>query len=267
VTSVGRRPLLAGNWKMNLNHLEAIGVVQKLVYRMREGDAERVEVVVCPPFTDIRSVQIVRESDSMPIELGAQDCFFEDAGAFTGEVSPVMLAKLDVRYVIVGHSERRRLFGETDEVVRRKVDAVLRHGMVPILCVGEDAEERDAGRVAEVVEGQLRAALASWHKAGAPVVVVAYEPIWAIGTGRAATAADAQEVAALVRSTLAELSSVEAASATRVLYGGSVTPSNVGELLRGPDVDGALVGGASLDGDGMARMVATVADLVGAAGR
>jgi triosephosphate isomerase len=262
VTSHARRPLLAGNWKMNLTHLEAIGVVQKLVYRMREGDAERVEVVVCPPFTDLRSVQIVRESDSMPIELGAQNCYFEDAGAFTGEVSPVMLAKLDVRYVIVGHSERRRLFGETDEVVRRKVDAVLRHGMVPILCIGEDADERDRQEVEEVVRSQLRLGLAGWPKAGFPPVVVAYEPIWAIGTGRAATASDAQEVAALVRAELAELADVDKATGTRILYGGSVTPSNVGELLHGPDVDGALVGGASLDGDSMARMVATIADSV-----
>jgi len=244
---VTRKPLISGNWKMHHNHFEAIQMVQKLSYILRKDDYEAVDVSVHPPFTDIRSVQTTLESDDIPIALGAQHCHWEESGAFTGEVSPAMLAKLNVRYVIAGHSERRELFGETDEDVNRKVKAIIKHGMIPILCVGETLEEREAGGTEEKVLSQLRAGLGGLKREQVDALVVAYEPIWAIGTGRTATAEDAQSVCAAIRGVVG--------AGTRIQYGGSVKPSNIAELMAMPDIDGALVGGASLDPDDFARIV------------
>jgi len=253
--SSGRRPLISGNWKMHHNHFEAIQVVQKLSFRLRDDDFDASDVSVHPPFTDLRSIQTLIDADRMQIRLGAQNCHWEDKGAFTGEVSPAMLAKLNVAYVIVGHSERRELSGETDEVVNRKLLAVLRHGMTPILCVGETLEEREAGRAETKVEEQVRADLAGVAAAAAAGLVIAYEPIWAIGTGRTATAEDAEAMCSLVRRVVGDVAGAEASAAIRVQYGGSVKPGNIAELMAQPDIDGALVGGASLDPDELARIV------------
>jgi triosephosphate isomerase (TIM) len=251
-----RTPIIAGNWKMHRDHLEAIQLVQKLAYHLQADDYEGQEVVVCPPFVSLRSVQTLLQSDKLPIALGAQNCHAEDEGAFTGEISAPMLARLDVRYVIAGHSERRALFAETDEVVNAKVKAIQRHGMRPILCVGETLEEREAGRAVEVVVEQLRGSLAGVTLKDASELVVAYEPVWAIGTGRTATAADAQELCAAVRQELAALYGQPVADGTRIQYGGSVKPGNIRELMSQPDVDGALVGGASLSSEDFALIVA-----------
>jgi len=249
-----RTPLISGNWKMHHNHFEALATVQKLAYLLDDLDGA-VEVSVHPPFTDLRTLQTAIEQDRMEIALGAQHCHWEEKGAFTGEVAPAMLAKLNVRYVIAGHSERRELFGETDEWVNRKVLAILANGMTPILCCGETLDEREAGGTADKVSGQVRAGLegASPQQVGA--LVIAYEPIWAIGTGRTASAEDAQETCALVRATVAEVAGADAASTVRVQYGGSVKPANATELMAQPDIDGALVGGASLDAEDFARIV------------
>jgi triosephosphate isomerase (TIM) len=251
-----RTPIIAGNWKMHRDHLEAIQLVQKLAYHLQADDYEGQDVVVCPPFVSLRSVQTLLQSDKLPIALGAQNCHAEDEGAFTGEISAPMLARLDVRYVIAGHSERRALFAETDEVVNAKVKAIQRHGMRPILCVGETLEEREAGRAVEVVVEQLRGSLAGVTLKDASELVVAYEPVWAIGTGRTATAADAQELCAAVRQELASLYGQPIADGTRIQYGGSVKPGNIRELMSQPDVDGALVGGASLSSEDFALIVA-----------
>jgi triosephosphate isomerase (TIM) len=250
-----RRPIMAGNWKMHHTHLDAIQVVQKLSYRLEDRDYKECEIVVCPAFTALRSVQTVLESDRIPIRLGAQNVHWKDKGSFTGEVSPPMLVKLNVSYVIVGHSERRQLFGETDEEVNEKLRAVLKHEMTPIVCVGETLEEREAGRTDERVDGQTRAAFAGVRTAGASASVVAYEPIWAIGTGRNATPEDANATIAVIRATLRDLYNAETATAIRILYGGSVKPGNIADLMAMPEVDGALVGGASLDPDDFARVV------------
>jgi triosephosphate isomerase len=250
-----RRPIIAGNWKMHKDHLEAIQLVQKLAYHLDPDDYEGQDIVVCPSFVALRAIQNLIQADKLPIALGAQDVHPEDEGAFTGEVSARMLARLDVRYVIVGHSERRALFGETDEVVNTKLQAVHRHGMVPILCVGETLEQRDAGRAVEVVAEQLRGSLAGVKLADAQGLVVAYEPVWAIGTGRTASSADAQELCAAVRDVLRELFGEAIADGIRVQYGGSVKPGNVRELMSQPDIDGALVGGASLSSEDFALIV------------
>lgn len=250
-----RTPLISGNWKMHKNHFEAIQAVQKLHYRLGDAEVEDVVVTVHPPFTDLRSVQTLIESDRMDIVLGAQDCYWESEGAFTGEVSPTMLAKLDVAYVIVGHSERRQLFGETDESVNRKAVAVLAAGMTPIVCCGETLEEREAGAAESKVEGQIRAGLAGLGSAQVGGLVVAYEPIWAIGTGRTATSEDAQTMCAHIRSVVTDGWSPEAAATVRIQYGGSVKPGNIAELMSQPDIDGALVGGASLEPDEFAAIV------------
>ncbi len=250
-----RQPIMAGNWKMHKDHLEAIQLVQKLAYNLDETDYEGQDVVVCPPFTALRSIQTLIDSDRLPIELGAQNCYWEPEGAFTGEISPPMLARLDVRYVICGHSERRHVFGETDEEVNRKVRAVIDHEMLPILCVGETEGQRDDGRAREVVLDQLRRGLDGIGAEEAEGLVIAYEPVWAIGTGRTATPDDAQEMCAAVRTTLADLYDQDLADATRVQYGGSVKPGNVRELMAQPDLDGALVGGASLTADDFALIV------------
>ena len=250
-----RIPLISGNWKMHHNHFEALATVQKLSYLVGEDLVGRVEVSVHAPFTDLRTLQTAIEQDRMNIALGAQHCHWEEKGAFTGEVAPAMLAKLNVRYVIAGHSERREVFGESDEWVNRKVLAILAHRMVPILCCGESLEEREAGRTETKVAGQVRAGLDGVSAEQVGGLVIAYEPIWAIGTGRTATPDDAQATCALVRSTVAEVAGPDAAAAVRVQYGGSVKPGNASELMGQPDIDGALVGGASLDAEDFARIV------------
>jgi triosephosphate isomerase len=249
-----RKPLMAGNWKMHHTHLEAIQVVQKLGYRLDDKDFKNVEVVVCPAFTALRSVQTTLEGDRIPIGLGAQNCYPEPQGAFTGEVSAPMLAKLNVRYVIVGHSERRELFGETDELVAKKVRAVLGAGMQPIVCIGETLEERESGVTDEKVSRQVRAAFAGISADDAQDCVVAYEPIWAIGTGRNATPDDANATISVVRGILRELLS-STADEMRILYGGSVKPGSIADLMAMPEIDGGLVGGASLDPDEFARII------------
>jgi len=250
-----RKPLISGNWKMHHNHFEAIQTVQKLSYALDTDDYFAVDVSVHPPFTDLRSIQTVIESDKIPMLLGAQNCHWEDKGAFTGEVAPPMLAKLNVKYVIVGHSERRELFGETDDDVNRKARAVLAHEMTPILCCGETLEEREAGTTEAKVEGQVRAGLTKITKEQVGAMVVAYEPIWAIGTGRTASAEDAQAVCGFLRTVVASVAGDEAAATVRIQYGGSVKPGNAAELMGQPDIDGALVGGASLDPDDFAKIV------------
>jgi triosephosphate isomerase len=249
-----RMPLMAGNWKMHHTHLEAIQVVQKLSYRLDKHDYDDVEVVVCPAFTALRSVQTTLEGDRIPIGLGAQNCHYETQGAFTGEVSPTMLAKLHVTYVIVGHSERRELMGETDEIVAKKLRAVLAADMQPIVCVGESLEQREAGETDAFVAGQVRAAFASLPADKAGKCVVAYEPIWAIGTGRNATPEDANATIGVIRSTLREMIG-GLADDLRILYGGSMKPGNAADLMAMPEVDGGLVGGASLDPDDFARII------------
>jgi len=236
-----RTPLVAGNWKMHKTVAEARGLVTAIIgSRLPAG----VEVAVCPPFTAVADVGRVLEGST--VRLGAQDVFWEPQGAFTGEISPVMLADLRCRYVIVGHSERRQHFGETDEAVARKARAALAHGLVPIVCVGERLEDRDAGQTERVVTRQVEIAIAGMSSDQIRQLVVAYEPVWAIGTGRAATAQEANRVIGLIRETLARRAA-EAAAQTRVLYGGSVTPDNAKEFSGQPQIDGALVGGASLD--------------------
>ncbi|MDQ1695263.1 MAG: triosephosphate isomerase [Frankiaceae bacterium] len=251
----GRKPLMAGNWKMNLHHLEAIALVQKLAYTLSDKDYEAVEVVVLPPFTALRSVQTLVDGDRLRVGYGAQDLSPHDSGAHTGDVSGVMLAKLSCAYVVVGHSERREHHHETDEVVNSKVQAAIRHGMVPILCVGESLDvRREGGQVAHAT-GQLRAALSGVTAEQARSLVVAYEPIWAIGTGEVATPEDAQEVCGELRTTLADLYSGDLSDGVRVLYGGSVKPDNAAAIMAQPDVDGALVGGASLSVEDFAAIV------------
>ncbi len=240
---------------MNLNHYEAIQTIQKMAYLVGKDDFDAVDVTIHPPFTDIRSVQTLIEVDHMRFILGAQHCHEEDKGAFTGEVSPAFLAKLNVQYVICGHSERREVFGETDEVVQKKVRAILANKMIPIVCCGETLEEREAGSTSDKVLGQIRAALAQLSPEQVSSLVIAYEPIWAIGTGKTATAEDAQEVCGAIRREVGVLFGAETAQQVRIQYGGSVKAANIAELMAQPDVDGALVGGASLDPDEFARIV------------
>jgi len=253
--AAARKPIISGNWKMHHNHFEAIQAVQKLHYRLDDDDHDAVQVSIHPPFTDIRSIQTVIESDKMKILIGAQNCHWEDSGAFTGEVAPPMLAKLSVSHVIVGHSERREYFGETDETVNKKTKAVLVQAMTPIVCCGETLEEREAGGADAKVEGQLRAGLAGVTNEHVASLVIAYEPIWAIGTGRTATPDDAQNMCAHIRSVVSAEFGSDAGAAVRIQYGGSVKPGNIAELMSRPDVDGALVGGASLEADEFAAIV------------
>ncbi|MGH2660286.1 MAG: triose-phosphate isomerase [Actinomycetota bacterium] len=250
-----RRPIIAANWKMHKTHLEAIRDVQKLSYLLDKDDAERVEVVICPPFTALRAVQVLIEGDRLLYGLGAQNVHFEEKGAFTGEVSALMLQALKCRYVIVGHSERRQLFGETDQTVNKKVRAAFGHEMVPILCVGESLEEREAGATEEKVVSQVRRGLQGIAAEDAARLVVAYEPIWAIGTGRNAEPADAGQVVGLIRETLGSTYSKQVADAVRVQYGGSVKAGNIRDFMAHPEIDGALVGGASLDPEELALIV------------
>jgi triosephosphate isomerase len=245
----GRTPLMAGNWKMNLDHLQATHLVQKLDWTLRDGrhDFGAVEVAVLPPFTDLRSVQTLIDGDRLDLRHGAQDLSTHDSGAYTGEISGAFLAKLGCTYVLAGHSERREYHQETDDTVNAKVKAAYRHGLTPIFCVGEQLEIRQAGTHLEHVLAQLEAGLADVTATQAATIVIAYEPVWAIGTGEVATPADAQEVCAAIRTKLAELYSGDLADAVRVLYGGSVKAANVAAIMAQEDVDGALVGGASID--------------------
>lgn len=254
-TTTRRTPLISGNWKMNLNHFEALKLVQQLSYEVTKEDVELVDISVHPPFTDLRTVQTAIESDRIPFALGAQHCHSEPSGAFTGEVSPQMLAKLGVTYVIAGHSERREIFGESDELVNAKVKAILANEMTPILCVGETLAEREAGEAEAKVERQVAAGLAKVKAEQVAGLVVAYEPIWAIGTGRTASADDAQAMCALVRATVGRIAGQDAAASVRVQYGGSVKPDNAAELMGQPDIDGALVGGAALEAESFARII------------
>ena len=252
---MSRTPLMAGNWKMNLNHLEAIALVQKLAYTLSDNDYAAVEVAVLPPFTHIRSIQTMVDGDRLRIAYGAQDLSPHDSGAYTGDIGGPMLAKLGCTYVVVGHSERREYHAETDDVVNAKVLAAVRNGLIPILCVGEQLDvRREGGQVAHTT-GQLRAALADVPADKARTIVVAYEPVWAIGTGEVATPEDAQEVCAELRTTLAELYSGDLSDGVRILYGGSVKPDNVAGIMSQSDVDGALVGGASLSVEDFAAIV------------
>jgi triosephosphate isomerase len=240
---------------MNNNHYEAIQCVQKLAYLLQKEDFDAVEVTIHPPFTDLRSMQTLIDADQLRLKLGAQNCHSDDKGAFTGEVSPVFLAKLGVHYVIVGHSERRELFGESDEFVAAKVAAVLKHGMMPILCVGETLAEREAGTTLDKVKRQVRIALEKRSNEQVKSMVIAYEPIWAIGTGKNASPADAQQVIAAIREEVASVASGPAAQAIRLQYGGSVKAGTIADIMRQPDIDGVLVGGASLDPTEFARIV------------
>jgi triosephosphate isomerase len=250
-----RTPLIAGNWKMNLDHLQSIAFVQKLAWSLKDAkhDYSTVEAVVFPPFTDLRSVQTLLDADKLQLGLGAQDLSAHDSGAHTGEISGAFLAKLDIRYVIVGHSERRTMHGETDAVVGSKVAAAHRNGLVPVLCVGETAADLEEHGPSAVPVAQLRAAVADLPRDAE--IVVAYEPVWAIGSGKAATAEQAEQVCAALREALSEERGTDSAAATRILYGGSVKSTNIAAFMREPDVDGALVGGASLDIEEFASIV------------
>ena len=249
-----RKPLIAGNWKMNLNHLEAIAVTQKLSYSLEEKDYEAVDITVLPPFTDIRSIQTLVDGDRLRLTYGAQDLSPEASGAFTGDISGGMLSKLGCTYVAVGHSERRAIHGESDELLNRKLKAALANEIIPIFCIGEELPIREAGTHVEHVLNQVRNGLKGLHKPDLKKIVFAYEPVWAIGTGKTATPEDAQEVCAAIRIELAKIGSDEIAEAARILYGGSVKSANIVEIMRQPDVDGVLVGGASLDPEEFARI-------------
>lgn len=256
---MSRKPLIAGNWKMNLNHFEAIALVQKVAFALPDKYFDKVDVAVLPPFTDLRSVQSLVDGDKLRLTFGAQDLSQHDAGAYTGDISGAFLAKLGCRYVVVGHSERRMYHGEDDALVAAKAAAALKHGLTPIVCIGENLEIREAGNQVEYCLDQLRGSLAGLSAEQIGSSVIAYEPVWAIGTGRVAGASDAQEVCAAVRAELGALSSRKIAESVRVLYGGSVNAKNIGELIAQPDVDGGLVGGASLDGEQFAMLAALAA--------
>jgi triosephosphate isomerase (TIM) len=250
-----RTPLMAGNWKMNLNHLEAIAHVQKLAFALSDKDYEAVEVAVLAPFTDLRSVQTLVDGDKLKIKYGAQDVSAQDSGAYTGEISGPMLAKLKCTYVTVGHSERRQYHGESDDLCNAKVKAAFKHGLTPILCIGEALDIRKAGQQVAYTLNQLDGALKDIPAEQAESMVIAYEPVWAIGTGEVATPEDAQEVCGGIRERLAELYTRELADQVRIQYGGSVKSGNIAAIMAQPDVDGALVGGASLDAEEFVKIV------------
>ncbi|AFR48921.1 triose-phosphate isomerase [Gordonia sp. KTR9] len=254
-----RKPLIAGNWKMNLNHLEAIALVQKIAFALPAKYFDKVDVTVIPPFTDIRSVQTVVDGDKLLLTYGAQDLSAHDSGAYTGEISGAFLAKLGCTFVVVGHSERRTLHGETDEVVLAKTKAALKHELTPIVCIGEGLDVREAGEHVAYNVAQLKGSLAGLSAAEIAKTVIAYEPVWAIGTGRVAGADDAQEVCKAIREALVDIADADTAASVRILYGGSVNAKNVGDLVGRPDVDGALVGGASLKSDEFATLSAIAA--------
>jgi triosephosphate isomerase len=250
-----RKPLMAGNWKMNLNHLEAIAVAQKLVYSIDDKDYDAVDLAIIPPFTDIRSIQTMVDGDRLRLQYGAQDLSPEASGAFTGDISGSMLAKLGCAFVIVGHSERRAIHNEDDALINRKIKAALAHELTPIFCVGEELPVRESGAHVSHVIRQIRAGLEGFTKPELKKIVIAYEPVWAIGTGKTATPEDAQEVCAAIREEIEQIGSSEIAANMRILYGGSVKSSNISEIMKQVDVDGALIGGASLDPEELAKIV------------
>ena len=250
-----RKPIIAGNWKMNMTHTDAIALVRTISYELKEKDYERCDVVVCPPYSALRSVQLVLEDEYIPIALGAQNLFWEDEGAYTGEVSGVFLKALHCQYAIVGHSERRKYFNETDETVNKRVVAAFRNALIPIVCCGETLEEREGGETEAVIERQLTDGLAGFTNDQIGSLVVAYEPVWAIGTGRAASPEDANETIGFARRILAKISSDSVAQNVRIQYGGSVSAGNIAQLMAQPEIDGALVGGASLEAKSFAMIV------------
>jgi triosephosphate isomerase len=256
---MSRKPLIAGNWKMNLNHFEAIALVQKIAFSLPDKYFDKVDVTVIPPFTDLRSVQTLVDGDRLRLTYGAQDLSQYDAGAYTGEISGAFLAKLGASYVIVGHSERRTYHNEDDALVAAKAAAALKHGLTPIVCIGEGLEIRETGEHVAHCVTQLQGSLTGLSADQIGTIVIAYEPVWAIGTGRVASAADAQEVCGAIRAELGRLATPEIAAGVRVLYGGSVNAKNVGEIVGQEDVDGALVGGASLDAEQFATLSAIAA--------
>ncbi|GAA2737036.1 triose-phosphate isomerase [Actinocorallia aurantiaca] len=246
---MARKPLMAGNWKMNNNHLEAIALVQKLAFALKDKDYEAVDIAVLPPFTDLRSVQTLVDADRLKIKYGSQDISAHASGAYTGEVSGAMLAKLRCSYATVGHSERRQYHGETDALVNAKAKAALANELTPIICVGEGLDVRKAGEQVAHTLGQIDGALEGLTAEQARTVVIAYEPVWAIGTGEVATPDDAQEVCGAIRGRLEKLYDTDVAQSVRILYGGSMKSSNVAGLMAQPDVDGGLIGGAALDAE------------------
>ena len=250
-----RKPLMAGNWKMNLNHLEAIAVAQKLVYSLDDKDYDAVDVAIIPPFTDIRSIQTLIDGDRLRLTYGAQDLSPEASGAFTGDIAGSMLHKLGCTYVLIGHSERRAIHGESDALINRKIKAALANEILPIFCVGEELAIRESGAHVSHVIRQVRAGIEGFTKPELKKIVIAYEPVWAIGTGKVATPEDAQEVCAAIREEIENIGSAEIASNMRILYGGSVKSSNIAEIMKKSDVDGALIGGASLDPEELAKIV------------
>jgi len=254
---MARTPIIAGNWKMNLNHVEATGLVQKLAWTLadKQFDGKKVDAVVIPPFTDLRTVQTLIDGDRMPLQLGAQNVSQHDSGAYTGEISADMLAKLQVKYVVVGHSERREYFGETDEVIGAKAKKVIEAGMTPIICVGEGLDIRKEGRHVEYTLAQVRGTLEGLTAEQVAGLVIAYEPVWAIGTGEVATPDDAQEVCGAIRREVASLYDDATAESVRIQYGGSVKSGSIGQIMAQPDIDGALVGGASLQAEEFAAIV------------
>jgi triosephosphate isomerase len=256
---MSRKPLIAGNWKMNLNHFEAIALVQKIAFSLPDKYYDKVDVSVIPPFTDLRSVQTLVDGDKLRLTYGAQDLSQHDSGAYTGEISGAFLAKLGCTHVVVGHSERRTYHNEDDALVAAKAAAALRHDLTPIVCIGEHLEVREAGEHVSHCQTQLRGSLAGLSAEQIGKTVIAYEPVWAIGTGRVASSADAQEVCAAVRTELGTLASPQVADTVRVLYGGSVNAKNIGDIVAQDDVDGALVGGASLDAEQFATLSAIAA--------
>ena len=249
-----RKVMIAGNWKMNKTYTEGVVLAQGLADELKDG-TNGVDVVVCPPTVDLKGVSEVIDQNQAPFALGAQNVYFEESGAFTGETAPSMLEAVNATYCIIGHSERRGYFGETDEDINKKAKALMAHNIVPISCCGEPLEVREAGKHVEFVVNQVKADTEGLEIADPSKYVVAYEPIWAIGTGKTATADDAQEVCGAIRETLAEIFGQETADGIRVLYGGSAKPGNIAELVAKPDVDGALVGGASLKAEDFAQMV------------
>lgn len=251
-----RTPIIAANWKMHKDHLEAIQLVQQLAYHLKQEDYDGQHIVICPPFTALRSVQTLIQAEKLPLLLGAQNVHTDASGAFTGEISASMLARLDTAYVVVGHSERRMYNGETDAIVNQKAQAVLASGMRPIVCVGETLDDRRANNHIKVVLDQLHASVSQLSFQDPEALVIAYEPVWAIGSGETATSQDAQEMAQAIRQELARIFSQDVADAMRIQYGGSVKPGNIRSILSQADIDGALVGGASLSADDFALIVA-----------
>lgn len=253
---MARKPLIAGNWKMNLDHKEAIASIQKFDFALPKDYYDKVDVAFMVPFTDLRTMQTLSEGDKLLLTYGAQDISKHDSGAYTGEVSGKMLASLGCKWAVVGHSERREYHGETDELVSEKAAAALKHGLSPIVCVGEPLDVRESGTHVDYVVNQTRNSLAGLSAEDLSKIVVAYEPVWAIGTGKVASADDAQEVCAAIRALVRELAGEEVAEGIRILYGGSVKVDSVAEIVGKPDVDGGLVGGASLVGDEFAKLAA-----------